>query len=248
MRAIAVIQARLASSRLYGKVLHPIAGRPLLEVLRRRLDAARVDEVWLATTQQRSDDLIVEWARALGMRVHRGSEEDVLSRFTAIARETRAEWIVRLTADDPFTDADIVNRMLAQIAESAQEHMLFSGYRQGGGLPLGYAPGIVRADALLEAEAKIGPGQDFHRAHVTSWVAENHGRQFFDIPAEWPLRPNWRWTVDTAEDARMAQAAFAALGDRWREARYVEMVDVLDRSPQISALNSTVQQKSLQEG
>src|SRR5262245_53254590 len=104
MKTIGIIQARLGSSRLPGKILCPLAGRPLLEVLVKRLATARLDEWWLATTTDPVDELTADWGEALGLRVWRGSVDDVLSRFTAIIESSRPDWVFRVTADNPFTD------------------------------------------------------------------------------------------------------------------------------------------------
>ncbi len=239
----------MGSSRLPGKILYPLGGRPLLAVLAQRLvRSARVDEWWLATTDRADDEVTAGWGAALGLRVCSGAVEDVLSRFVAIARERNPTWIVRATADNPFADGAVVDAMLAQTEQMPASSDCLSEDRTNAALPLGYAPEIVRAEALLEAEAAIPDAEPHHRAHVTSWLVACGRRWPFQPPADWPARPAWRWTVDTLADARMADQAFALFGERWPTISYPEMVAALDAQPDLVALNAEIQQKPVEAG
>jgi len=102
----------MGSERLPGKILAPLGGRPLLDRLVSRIARARVAQWWLATSEHPSDDVTAAWGFELGLRVFRGAERDVLSRFLAIAAETDAEWLVRVTADNPFLDAPLIDHLL----------------------------------------------------------------------------------------------------------------------------------------
>lgn len=243
-RVIGVVQARAGSTRLPGKILAPLAGRPLLGVLAARLAPARVDEWWLATTRRREDDVTACWGAALGWRVLRGSETDVLSRFAAIERTCRPDWIVRITADDPFTDAAIVDRLLVEAAAAPPAVALVEA--AGGVLPLGYAPQVARGEAVRAADEAARAPHD--RAHVLTWIAARVPRRAAPLPPAWPARPAWRWTVDTADDLAMAQGAFALFAGAWAEIDYPAMVRVLDARPEIAARNAHVRQKSIEEG
>lgn len=241
---VGVVQARAGSSRLPGKILAPLAGHPLLAVLAARLARARVDQWWLATTRRADDDLTASWGEALGWRVLRGSESDVLSRFASIARVCRPEWIVRITADDPFTDAAIVDLLLDAAVQAPPSVALVEA--AGGVLPLGYAPQMARGDAVLAADRSATASHD--RAHVLTWVAARSSRRPALLPSAWPERPSWRWTVDTADDLAMAQAAFALFGDAWPAIDYPAMVCALDARPEIPERNAHVRQKAIEEG
>ena len=139
---VGIIQARMASTRLPGKILAPIAGVPLLQVIVERVQAAAVDEWWIATTDTPSDDVTAAWGEAMGVRVLRGDPDDVLSRFARIASERRPDWIVRLTADNPYVDASIVDLLLAAGPTTIRDHLTEAEPRR---MPLGYVPEIVRA-------------------------------------------------------------------------------------------------------
>ncbi len=253
---IGIIQARLGSSRLPGKILAPIAGRPLLAVLIERLRSARVDEWWLATTTESDDDVTAAWGEALGVRVHRGAVDDVLSRFTAIIRERDPRWIVRVTADDPFMDGAYVNTLIDGLDKTAAsegpESPPIAPLIEMGGpepiFPLGYAPQLARAEDVVASESVIPADQSFHRSHVLSWLRTHATPHTLPAPSYWPKRSAWRWTVDTLRDLEMTRAAFDIFGDAWRDIGYVDMVAALDPHPDITGHNRDVRQKELHEG
>src|SRR5690606_11259794 len=219
----------------------PLAGRPLLGLLAHRLAPARVDAWWLATTTRPHDDVTAAWGEALGWRGHRGPVDDVLARFDAVVARCRPDWIVRVTADDPFTDAGIVDRLLAPLAELPEDVAFVEA--AGGVLPLGYAPQVARG-AAVRAAARAAR-EPFHRAHVLTWVAAHARRHAVSLPAAWPRRAAWRWTIDTPDDLAMARAAFASFGP---DADYPAMVAALDAQPAIPAANAHVRQKAIEEG
>jgi spore coat polysaccharide biosynthesis protein SpsF len=245
---VGIIQARLASSRLPGKILAPLAGRPLLGLLCERLRSARVDEWWLATTAGAEDEVTAAWGEALGLRVFRGARDDVLSRFTAIVRERRPDWVVRVTADDPFTDGGLVNLLLDALGE-AEKGASWVGLAEAARLlPLGYGAELARAGDLLACEREIRPAEPWHRSHVTSWLRSRREPCLAPVPADWPARPGWRWTVDTPEDLAMARAAFELFGTRAAELGYPEMVARLDPHPEVAGANAGVRQRAVEEG
>ena len=246
MKIALVMQARMGSSRLPGKILAPLLEQPILSVIVRRLGRVAADNAWIATSREAPDAVTAAWGSALGWRVFRGDEANVLSRFTGIVRACRPDWVVRLTADNPFVDAGIVE-CLVETARRAPASVALIRSAGRPAFPLGYVPEIVRADALLEAEARIAPEQGFHRSHVTSWVAETAGAQPVECPSEWPRQPGWRWTVDTEDDYRMATAAFGLWRDDWTSIGYPEMVRRLSAHPEIVGLNAHVGQKDLEE-
>lgn len=195
-KTIGVIQARMGSERLPGKILAPLGGRPLLAQLCARIRPARVDEWWLATTSDPADDVTEAWGFELGLRVFRGDPTDVLSRFLTIGSEAGADWIVRVTADNPFLDANVVDRLLdardsSEEAKAADAIRLRAGLPLGEGmsnsdssdsipetspgLPLGYGVELVRRSALENAAKEIPVNQFHHRVHVTSWLSAGGG-------------------------------------------------------------------------
>jgi spore coat polysaccharide biosynthesis protein SpsF len=244
-RVVAVVQGRMGSERLPGKLLAPIDGVALLARLVESTRDARVEEWWLATTTLPEDEAAVEAARRLGLRTFRGSQSDVLSRYAEVARRSGADIVVRITGDNPFTTAQVVDSLLDR-AFDLESADVVSDRGEQRLLPLGYCPELVRADALLEAAARELPAH--HRAHVTSWLYETTRGAHFEPPPDWPARPGWRWTVDTAADLAMADAAFAAFRQEGVGDDYQAMVACLDAHPEIVGLNAAVRQKAVAEG
>ena len=260
-RTIGIIQARMGSERLPGKILAPLEGRPILSLLVDRLRAARVDEWWLATSDDPTDDVTEAWGFELGLRVFRGHPTEVLSRFVAIGEETQADWLVRVTADNPFLDARCVDLLIdaRDASERAKQADLLrlhggllleneAGTQTTPRLPVGYGVELVRRDALEGAGREIPAAEPHHRVHVTSWLAANANLHAVPTPLEWPDRPAWRWTVDTYEDLAMARSAFQLFAADGASIDYPAMVEHLDRHPEITAMNRHVGQKKLEEG
>ena len=271
-KTIGIIQARMGSHPLPGKILAPLAGRPLIAQLWARVGQARVDDWWLATSAHPSDDVTEAWGFELGLRVFRGEEHDVLSRFLAIGSETGADWIVRVTADNPFTDAAAIDTLIearnAKKAQAARADLVRyrggltlepakSGAETSGAtssahssphLPIGYGVELARLASLERAAEIIKPDEFHHRVHVTSWLSAEGGVLEVPAPEDWPDRPNWRWTVDTYEDLAMARCAFRVFGCEAPTIDYPTMVARLDAHPEIPAMNDHLRQKRLEEG
>jgi spore coat polysaccharide biosynthesis protein SpsF len=269
-KTIGVIQARMGSERLPGKIIAPLGGRPLLAQLWARIGGARVDEWWLATSSHPTDDVTEAWGFELGLRVFRGARTNVLSRFLAIGTEAKAEWIVRVTADNPFLDAKLIDALL-DARDASPESKNADAIRFSGGLPiadpsdemhepsattprlpLGYGVELIRLSALQRADKEIPEKEFYHRTHVTSWLSSNASgnAKICDTPtpSAWPSRPDWRWTVDTYEDLAMARSAFRVFGREADTIDYPAMVAHLDAHPEIAAMNRHIDPKATEEG
>src|SRR5262245_46570335 len=117
MRTIAIVQARMGSTRLPGKVLRDLCGATMLAQCVSRLQRARsLDEVVIATSYGPEDDAVVDEGHRIGVRVHRGSAHDVLARYHGAARITDADAIVRVTSDCPLIDPEVVDRVVAELS------------------------------------------------------------------------------------------------------------------------------------
>jgi spore coat polysaccharide biosynthesis protein SpsF len=243
---LGVIQGRMGSTRLPGKLLVPIAGRPLLTLLVARIRDAGVDDWWLATTTRPEDDVAASAGADLGLRVWRGDAEDVISRFASIIEAARPDWVVRVTADNPFTDPPVIDALVAVARADAQGDVDHVGEASPRSLPLGYVPEVVRAETVTRMAAMALPAH--HRSHVTSWARESGRSAGWFPPAQWPARPGWRWTVDTDDDLAMADEAFTLFGDRAETIDYAAMVRELDVRPDITGRNAGIQQRAVIEG
>lgn len=157
-KTIGIIQARLGSERLPGKILAPLAGRPMLAQLGARIRPARVDEWWLATTAEPADDVTEAWGFELGLRVFRGETKNVLSRCIAIGQETDAECIVRVTADNAFHDAAVIDALIdASDASDASEEVKAADLLQlRGGVPVETLTNTEGPEHALSPRLPIG--------------------------------------------------------------------------------------------
>jgi spore coat polysaccharide biosynthesis protein SpsF len=248
----------MGSAQLPGRIIAPLGGRPLLAQLWARIARARVDEWWLATSSDPMDDVTEAWGFELGLRVFRGERSDVLSRFLAIGSETGAEWILRVTADNPFLDSKLIDTLVdardddeetkaadvirLRSGRSNPDHGLDgSATAPTPGLPLGYDVELVRVSALRWADTQIPAEHAHDRSRVTSWLARDPSGTSKvcerPTPASWPSRPDWRWTVETYEDLAMARSAFRVFGRAAATIDYPAMVAQLDAHPEIAAMN-----------
>jgi len=206
-----VIQARMGSTRLPGKVLRPIVGKPLLDHVLGRLAALDFPaRTVVATSDLPQDDAIAKHAAAHGVDVFRGSEQDALDRYYRCAVEYGFAHVVRLTADNPFTDIEELRRLIElHLAEGNDYTHSF------GMLPLGAGSEIFTFEAL-QRSARDGHDPR-HREHVNEYILD-HLDAFkvgvLQVEAT-KSRPDVRLTVDTEEDYRRACAIAGHDPDRW---------------------------------
>src|SRR5258705_9002817 len=176
MKTVAIIQARIGSTRLPGKVLMPLSGHPVLEwCIRAARAAPGVDEVWIATSTLPADDVIVKWCEDHDIDCWRGSETDVLDRFIGCADAAQADVILRITADCPFIDPQVIGAVARlQRQTSAAYCSNVSPRTYPDGLDVEAFTREALACANGEADRQID------RECVTTWIARNRSR----FPAE----------------------------------------------------------------
>jgi spore coat polysaccharide biosynthesis protein SpsF len=238
----AVIQARLSSTRLPGKVLRPLGGRSVLGwVVRAASVAPGVDRVVVATSVDRSDDPIATEALQLGVPIVRGSLDDVLDRFGEVVRRYPCDAVVRLTADCPLIDPALVAQVVALWrADPTLDYVSNTLIRT---LPRGLDVALIRR-AVLDEQVAYARGVD--RVHVTSGLYTDPDRYRCAGVVVRPDAADLRVTLDTAEDAALLDGLVAELGDRppaWRE-----VVSVLRARPDLVARNAAVAQKPVAAG
>ena len=233
MKTVAIIQARMGSTRLPGKVLMNLAGMPTLAwVARAAQTAAAIDEVWVATSGTAADDAIADWAHCKGIALHRGSEHDVLDRYAGAAKASSAKIVVRLTADCPLLNSQVID---ATVQLRTRDGVAYSSNVDPRSWPRGLDCEVLTADALFAAAREATHPVD--REHVTPFVRNNRKR----FPAENLLAPlpglaEERWTLDTPADY-----AFLSVVDRrlpsGRPPFYREVVAILAREPDLRKIN-----------
>lgn len=239
----------MSSSRLPGKVLRPLGGRAVLAwVLAAAQAADELDQVVVATSVDPSDDSLVAAVEELGVAVHRGPLQDVLSRFRETVAAYDAQFaagpvaaVVRLTADCPLLDPAVIDLVVRTWRASPElDHLTTTNPRC---LPRGLDVEIVSRWALDHVDS-YAEGPD--RVHVTSAVYRHPERYAVAGLTLHPDASDLRVTLDTDDDAALLDALVPLLGDgppSWRE-----VVRALREHPAVAALNAEVRQKELSEG
>jgi spore coat polysaccharide biosynthesis protein SpsF len=242
MRVNAVIQARTGSTRLPGKALEDLGGRPVLEwVVRAAQAATAIDKVIVATSTLAGDDRVADLVDSLGVSVVRGSEEDVLSRFIAALDAHPADAVVRLTADCPLLDPSLIDAVAGAWAAAPRHDYVSTVLVRS--LPRGMDVELVSAQALRAVD-RVAVGHD--RVHVTSGVyAQPTAYRLLGLCVT-PAANDLRVTLDTREDLVLLRALVAELPDAPQEWR--DVVAVLRARPDLVAINADVTQKPLEAG
>ena len=244
-KVIAIVQARVGSTRLPGKVMMNIINKPILQHICERLRRSlRIDAIVLATTTSKEDDLLVNFAKKAILAYYRGEKRDVLSRYYGAANQFRAEVIIRICADSPLVDPQIIDEVVDKHLRSNSAYTS-TGIKRT--FPLGINTEVFSYDALERAynEAKL----DYEREHVTPYIYQ-HPKLFKiqHIEASGNLRrPDLRLTVDTEEDLRLIREIYKRLY-RDDQIFYTEkVIELLEKHPELVAINAHIKQKELGE-
>ena len=241
MKRVIVIQARMTSTRLPGKVLMDLAGRPMLAQQLRRLARCRqADEIVVATTTNATDDPVVAVAQDEGVRWFRGSETDVLARYVGAAREAKADVVVRVTADCPLIDPEESDRVIEALV-SQRERCDYASNVVRRTFPQGLDTEAMYMDVLerLNRLAQSAPA----REHVTYFILNEHP-ELFNICSVTDSENNsdLRWTVDVPQDLEMVRRLYqeVSLGERAVGCR--ELLAYVRANPAVAAVNAGVAQ------
>lgn len=275
MTTLAIIQARMSSSRLPGKVLLDIAGKPMIQrVIERTKRTRSLDSVIVATTSDPSDNPIAAFAAALNVPCYRGSLHDVLDRYYQAAKTHNAGIIVRITADCPLIDPDVIDQTVGLLGimdcESENPQSLtpnrqfdFSCNRLPPPFTRSFPIGLdVEACAFTALErAWYEATETFHREHVmpyiyegahltpeTSRLALGTSQRGFRI-AQLRHTPDYgdlRWTVDTPEDLTFIRELFAHLKNK-PDFTWHDALQIVQQHPELTQLNATVRHKTMKE-
>ena len=258
-RTIAIIQARMSSSRLPGKVLLDIAGEPMLaRVIERAKRAKLVDKVIVATTTDPSDDPVSEFCAERGYNFTRGSLNDVLDRYYQAAKEYEAKTIVRLTADCPVLDADIVDLTIEQLKDDVDFVANRLPPPMGRTFPIGLDTEVCTFAALEYAWKNAT--EKHQREHVMPYLYEDTklntenellhtgiSPRGFNIALlnHLPDHGTLRWTVDTPEDLDFIREVFARFDHD--DFGWKDILDLLEKEPELGKINADVHHKTLME-
>ena len=230
MNIVAIIQARMTSNRLPGKVLLKLGDRRVIEHVVDRISRSKyINKVVVAITKDLQDNPIVEWAKLYGIDSFRGDREDVLSRFYECAIKHDADVIVRVTSDNPLVDPDIVDQTISAYLKSNAD---FASNNLKKTFPWGLDVEVISFDALSMAwrEAKTKA----EREHITQFV-RHHPERFHIVNVQAPENHHdIRITLDEMSDYELIAKVFLALGDN---PKYNSIIDLFNNHPELFKIN-----------
>ncbi len=242
-RVVAIVQARMGSTRLPGKVLRDIAGRPLLWHIVHRLRSCRtLDAIAVATTNNPRDDAIENFCREEGIACVRGSEDNVLARFVQAASATNADIIVRVCSDAPFIDAPFIDRLVQRLIHEDGDYVI-----PDPSSPCAHQGVDPFSRRALEKLAREVPDDAIAREHVTGYFKLHPDfARVVHAPADARLaHASARLTIDTPDDLAFAEALHDRLSAKAGEASLADLLLLLEREPHLKAMNAHVRQKNL---
>ena len=242
MKVNAIIQARCGSTRFPRKIFAEIDGKPLLWHVVNRLKAAEtIDGIIVATTVNPEDDATEAWCRENGVPCFRGSSDDVLNRYYSASRAYPSDVIVRITADDPFKEPAVIDRVVRKVTEEGADLATDNN-------PPTFPEGLdCEAFTFAVLETMEQRAEDpFEREHVTQYVYR-HPEAFrtANVAGEENLS-SYRWTIDNEEDYEMVKAVYA---HRENPAggmlRMAEILEILRKYPEIAEINAGVKRSAM---
>ncbi len=241
MRTIAIIQARMGSSRLPGKVLRPVVGKPMLAHIVERLRLAQgVNEVIVATSDQVADEQIVSFCSQSGIACFTGSESNVLDRFYRAALHYQGDAVIRITADCPLVDPAMISQLITLYQSGEYDHVSVATgagalFMDGGRFPDGYDAECIRFTALHEAwrDATL-PGD---REHVTPYLWRQPEKFRLQVLKSATDYSSLRLTVDNEEDFQLIEHIYQALYQEHQAFLLSDVVEFLTTHPELSHMN-----------
>ena len=237
MRTVVVIQARIGSSRLRGKVLADIGGRPMIaHVIERASRIEGITDVVVAIPDLTEDDSLASVIRSIGAPVVRGSSDNVLDRYLTALDATDADVVVRVTADCPLLSPSVSSAVVAAYAQGDADYASNTLERT---YPRGLDTEVVSAEALrIAGREATDPAE---REHVTPFVWRRPERFALRSVRAATDRSALRWTVDVEEDLALVRAIHDELGSEAFDIE--EILDVIERRPELATRNAGVAQK-----
>lgn len=231
MKVIALVQARMGSTRLPNKVMKPIGGVPMIEILLSRLKRSKeLSQIVVATSIDPRNQVLVDHVRSLGVACERGSENDVLDRYVQAGRAHDADVIVRITGDCPLIDPVLVDECIRQFKEQPVDYLC-------NGIPPTYPDGldieVFRFAALERAWSETA--EPFDREHVTPYLRSADGFKTRMVQYERDLSA-LRWTVDEPADFELIQKIFEHFSPR-TDFGWLEVLALQEAQPELFSIN-----------
>jgi spore coat polysaccharide biosynthesis protein SpsF len=246
---VCIIQARMGSTRLPGKVMKKIKGKSVLFYVVERVKKSRlIDQIVIATTTNKQDEVIVEEAERLNVKCFRGSEQDVLSRYYYAAKKFDADVIVRITSDCPLIDSQVSDIIINYYLDHKNEYDYVGNAgpnRENRTYPRGLDTEVFSFDVLKEAFDKAK--KNYQREHVTPFIYENSERfNIYYLKAEGKLKkPGIRITLDTEQDFELIYKVINHFENI--DFNTEDVINFLENHAELLKINRDVKQKSLNE-
>ncbi|MEH1882887.1 glycosyltransferase family protein [Nostoc sp.] len=246
MRIVAIIQARMGSTRLPGKVMKQLCGQTVMAHVICRVQACPlVDEVVVATTTSLVDDVIVAEAERCGVKWFRGSEEDVLERYYLAAKKYSADVVVRVTSDCPLFDPEVLSQMLeyfkTETVEGLQIDYLSNCLNRS--YPRGLDAEIFTYEVLEKAFEKAQ--KPYEREHVTPYIYEHPEKFSLHNQTNDEDISHYRLTLDTEDDWRLIESIYTNLYKDSEIFSTEEVISLFKEKPELATLNTHIQQKEI---
>lgn len=245
MRIVAIIQARMDSNRLPGKVMMNIAGKPMIwHIVQRLKNCKKLDDVVIATSDIANDKILIEFAKSNGCKIFTGDAYDVLGRYLKVSSESKADYIVRICADSPLIDPDTVDRIVETHIKSKADYTSNVIEKT---FPCGLYAEIFSL-AVLEKVESLCKKKNY-REHVTNFILE-HPEIFIlqNVKAKGALkRPDIRLTVDELDDMKLIQEIYSKLYNGNDIIDINDVIDLLNNMPELCKINAHVKQKPTNE-
>ena len=241
VKTVAIVQARMGSTRLPGKVMADICGKPvLMHVIDRLKGCKLLDDIVIATTINNIDDIIFNavknYDKSIGL--FRGSEENVLERYYLAAKKFNVDVVVRVTSDDPLIDPTVVDDLINEFLMNSCDYVSNSLNRT---FPLGLDAEVFSFDALERAHQNAS--QDYEREHVTPYIIENPDKfKLLNASNDIDLS-HLRWTLDTKEDFEFIDAVYQRIYPEKQMFLMDDVLDLLDHEPGLIDINKHIEQK-----
>lgn len=243
MKTTAIIQARMGSSRLPGKILINLMGKTILQhVIERVLQVKSIQEVIIATTTLEQDNVVIDEALKCGVDYFRGSVDDVLSRYYFAAKKSRTDIVVRITSDCPLIDPIVTENII----NFYKEKMVFdlvtnAGSESNRTFPRGLDTEVFSFDTLEKAYKKAD--KQYQREHVTPYIYENSPKIYFYKNIH--DYSQYRLTLDTKDDFELIKTIYENLYKNEHNFYLPQIIELFDRKPELIDINKHVEQKKL---
>ncbi|CEH34930.1 cytidylyltransferase domain-containing protein [Romboutsia lituseburensis] len=247
MGVLCIIQARLGSTRLPGKVLKKLSGKSVLEhVIYRVSKSNLIDQIIVATTTNKEDDKIVDECLKIGVNYYRGDENNVLSRYYETAFDKGYETIIRITSDCPLIDPKIIDNMIIDFNNENEKYQLdYLSNSLKETFPRGFDVEIFTFNSLKEAYENAT--LEYEKEHVTPYIYLNQDKFTIKNYYNSNKYQNYRLTLDTYEDYLVIKNIYDNIYKEDSMFFYEDIISYLNQYPEIANINQHIKQKKLGE-